>query len=214
MSTRFNTYAKQLDEAFRAARTAYHEEFDKLEKLRQQEQAEHDPNRKMVRQAELTAGKETFRTDTRRIWEDFDRKRAELRAALDADVKKSTRASSEDVDMGALELMKAGIMTPEDYCGFAEKYDGNATMLKLISHYASEAAEHTRDRKNAAALRVLASDCAGGTGKVMNAWRDLEEATNYCSGRGASGTRITTPEFVLAMGNHWDQVSREAIDNF
>ena len=212
--TRFNTYAKQLDEAFKGARSAYQEEFNKLEALRQQLQKEHDPNRRIVRQAELTAGEEAFRTNSRHIWEGFDNKCAELRTALNTDVKKHSLAASEDIDMGALELMKAGVLTTEDYSNFAEKYDGNATMLKLIAHYAGEAAAQTQNRKSAAALHALASNCATGMGKIINSWNELEVTANYCSGRGASGAKSTTPEFVLAMGKRWEEASGEAVASF
>ena len=47
------------------------------------------------------------------------------------------------MDSNALELLKSGVLTSDDYAAFMEKYDSNPTMLKLLAHYAAEAAKAT-----------------------------------------------------------------------
>ncbi len=37
---------------------------------------------------------------------------------------------------------------------------------------------------------------------------------NYCSGRGGSGSRRQTPGVTLSMGEWWEQLSGEIIENF
>ena len=110
--------------------------------------------------------------------------------------------------------MKTGVLTVDDYFGFADRYDGNPTMLKLIGHYAKEAADSADDRKDKVALTVLAQDCAKGTGKTLKAWDSMMTAANYYSGRGGSGNRRITPGVTLSMGEWWEQLSGEIIENF
>ena len=126
----------------------------------------------------------------------------------------SNLADPSAIDSNAVELMKTGVLSVDDYFGFADRYDGNPTMLKLIGHYAKEAADGTDDRKDRVALTVLAQDCAKGTGKTLKAWDSMMTAANYCSGRGGRGNRRTTPGVTLSMGEWWEQLSGEIVENF
>lgn len=155
-----------------------------------------------------------MRTETERIWAEFDAKAADLRRALEREVQTSNLADPSAIDSNAVELMKTGVLTVDDYFGFADRYDGNPTMLKLIGHYAKEAADSADDRKDKVALTVLAQDCAKGTGKTLKAWDSMMTAANYCSERGGSGNRRPTPGVTLSMGEWWDQLSGEIIENF
>lgn len=130
------------------------------------------------------------------------------------EVQTSNLADPSAIDSNAVELMKTGVLTVDDYFGFADRYDGNPTMLKLIGHYAKEAADSADDRKDKVALTVLAQDCAKGTGKTLKAWDSMMTAANYCSGRGGSGNRRITPGVTLSMGEWWEQLSGEIIENF
>ena len=192
----FNHFAKELDAAFRTARSEYAAVYDELTKAKENASA-----------AGLDAVK-------KQIWAAFDAKAAELRSALEKEVQISNLADPSAIDSNAVELMKTGILTVDDYFGFADRYDGNPTMLKLIGHYAKEAADSADDRKDKVALTVLAQDCAKGTGKTLKAWDSMMTAANYCSGRGGSGNRRTTPGVVVSMGEWWDQLSGEIIENF
>lgn len=212
--TRYNSYAKQLDEAFKAARSAYSTAHSKLEDLREKTRNAQNPAEKAHLSIELAAEQENFRNEDRRIWKEFDSKCAELKAALAEDVRKSSAATPEEVDSVALELMKSGVMTANDFTSFAEKYDGNSTMMKLIGHYAKEAVETAPNRQDAMTLRILSNDCATGTGKILKQWNALETAANYCSGRGAARGRKTTPSLTLSMGTRWEELSADMVENF
>ena len=64
------------------------------------------------------------------------------------------------------------------------------------------------------ALFCLARDCARGMGTTLRAWDEMIGVANYCSGRGGSGNRRTTPGVTLSMGEWWEQLSGEIIENF
>lgn len=211
----FNHFAKELDVAFRTARSEYAAVYDELTKAKENASAAGlDAIKKQIATLQLQEAEKKMRQETGRIWTEFDAKAADLRRALEKEVQTSNLADPSAIDSNAVELMKTGVLTVDDYFGFADRYDGNPTMLKLVGHYAKEAADSADDRKDKAALTVLAQDCAKGTGKTLKAWDSMMTAANYCSGRGGSGNRRTTPGVTLSMGEWWEQLSGEIVENF
>ena len=213
--SQYNHFAKDLDTAFKEAREKYTAAYNAVEQVRKAMQdAGTDAIKKQIATLQLQDAETNLRKEAVRIWAEFDAKAADLRRALEKEVQTSNLADPSAIDNNALELMKTGILTVDDYFGFADRYDGNPTMLKLIGYYAKEAADSTDDRKDRVALTVLAQDCAKGTGKTLKAWDSLMTAANYCSGRGGSGNRRTTPGLTLSMGEWWEQLSGEIVENF
>lgn len=215
MSTKYNHFAKDLDAAFKAARDEYAAAYNAVEQTRKAMQdAGQDALKRQIATLQLQEAEKKMRQEAARIWTEFDAKAAELRSALEKEVQTSNLADPSAIDSNAVELMKTGVLTVDDYFGFADRYDGNPTMLKLIGHYAKEAADSADDRKDKVALTVLAQDCAKGTGKTLKAWDSMMTAANYCSGRGGNGSKRQTPGVVERMGEWWDQLSGEIIENF
>lgn len=215
MSTKYNHFAKDLDAAFKAARTEYTTAYNAVESARQAaNEAGADALKKQIAALQLQAAEETMRKESARIWSEFDAKAAELRRALEKEVQTSNLADPSAIDSNAVELMKTGILTPDDYFNFADKYEGNATMLRLIGYYAREAAADAESRKDRIALTVLAQDCANGTGKTLKAFDELLTVANYCSGRGGNGKRSSSPGVTISMGEKWEQLVGEIIENF
>ena len=215
MSTKYNHFAKDLDAAFKAARDEYAAAYNTVEQARKAMQdAGQDALKRQIATLQLQEAENKMRTETARIWAAFDAKAAELRGALASEVQASKCVDPTAVDAAGVELMKSGIMTADDYFTLAAKYDGNTTMLRLLSKYAADAAADEDNRKDRAALITLSRDCANGTGTTLRAWDDLMNVVNYCSGRGGSGNRRITPGVTLSMGEWWDQLSGEIIENF
>lgn len=212
---KYNSYARNLDAAFRAARDEYTAVYNELTKAKENASAAGlDAVKKQIATLQLQEAENKMRTETARIWAAFDAKAAELRSALEKEVQTSNLADPSAIDSNAVELMKTGVLTVDDYFGFADRYDGNPTMLKLIGHYAKEAADSAGDRKDKVALTVLAQDCAKGAGPTLKAWDSMMTVANYCSGRGYSGNRRITPGVTLSMGEKWEQLSGEIVENF
>lgn len=213
--SKYNSYARNLDAAFRAARDEYTAVYNELTKAKENASAAGlDAVKKQIATLQLQEAENKMRTETARIWAAFDAKAAELRSALEKEVQTSNLADPSAIDSNAVELMKTGVLTVDDYFGFADRYDGNPTMLKLIGHYAKEAADSAGDRKDKVALTVLAQDCAKGAGPTLKAWDSMMTVANYCSGRGYSGNRRITPGVTLSMGEKWEQLSGEIVENF
>ena len=198
MSTKYNHFAKDLDAAFKAARNEYAAAYNAVEQTRKAMQdAGQDALKRQIATLQLQ-----------------EAEAAERRRALEKEVQTSNLADPSAIDSNAVELMKTGVLTVDDYFGFADRFSENPTMLKLVGYYAKEAADGTDDRKDRVALTVLAQDCAKGTGKTLKAWDDLMTTVNYCSGRGGTGNKRQTPGVVVSMGEWWDQLSGEIIENF
>ena len=215
MSTKYNHFARELDTAFRTARSEYAAVYEELIKAKENASAAGlDAVKKQIATLQLQETEKKMRQETERIWTEFDAKAAELRSALEKEVQASKCVDPTAVDAAGVELMKSGILTPDDYYSLAEKYDGNVTMLRLLSKYAADAATDADNRKDRVALTVLSQECASGTGKTLKAWDDLMATVNYCSGRGGNGSKRQTPGVVERMGEWWDQLSGEIIENF
>ena len=215
MSTKYNHFAKDLDIAFKAARDEYAAAYNAVEQTRKAMQdAGQDALKRQIATLQLQEAEKKMRQETGRIWSVFDAKAAELRNALSNEVQASKCVDPTAVDAAGVELMKSGILTADDYYSLAEKYDGNVTMLRLLSKYAADAATDADNRKDRAALTVLSRECANGTGKTLKAWDDLMTTVNYCSGRGGTCRRQQTPGVVAHMGEWWDELSGEIIENF
>ena len=215
MSTKYNHFAKDLDAAFKAARDECAAAYNTVEQTRKAMQdAGPDALKRQIATLQLQEAEKKMRQEAARIWTEFDAKAAELRSALEKEVQTSNLADPSAIDSNAVELMKTGVLTVDDYFGLADRYGENPTMLKLIGHYAKEAADSTDDRKDRVALTVLAQDCAKGTGKTLKAWDSMMTAANYCSGRGGNGQRRDSPGVTLSMGEWWEQLSGDFVESF
>jgi hypothetical protein len=221
--SKFNTYARRLDTAFKEARSEYNTAFRALQDA---QQASRDANawkpgdsaeEKQVRTTraalKLHDAEATFNEVSARVWDNFKATRRTIRAELEQEVRAANIANPDAIDNNALELLKTGILSPSDYSAFMERFDGNATMLKLIGHYAAEAAKTTDSRREAATLNVIALDCQSGEGAVMRAFDDLCKVSDYCRGERHDGDRFR-PENTAIMSEKWDDLAGEAVERF
>ena len=118
----FNHFAKELDAAFRTARSEYAAVYDELTKAKENASAAGlDAVKKQIATLQLQEAENKMRTETERIWAAFDAKAAELRSALEKEVQISNLADPSAIDSNAVELMKTGILTVDDYFGFADR---------------------------------------------------------------------------------------------
>lgn len=213
--TKYNHYAKDLDAALKAARQEYMDAWDKLQKTEAYSKAAFSSD--MERQKAKLKHQEAelaFKDADSRIWAEFNRKRAELRAALETEVRSGAVAVPDAVDTNGLELMKSGVLSADDYYSIAEKYEDNPTMLKLVAKYAKESADdmESTQAKERGALYHLASVCSQGQSRTMRAWDELSKIADYCSGQ--TRDRRDTPTHTLNMSKWWERLAGEAVEGF
>ena len=221
--SQFNIYARKLDDAFKAARSEYNTAFRALQEA---QQASRDANawkpgdsaeEKQIRTTraalKLHDAEATFDEVSARVWDNFKATRRTIRAELEQAVRAANIANPDAIDNNALELMKTGVLSPADYSAFMERFDSNHTMLKLVGHYAAEAAKTTDSRREAAALNAIALDCQSGEGAAMRAFDDLSKVSDYCRGERYEGDKFR-PEHTANMSEYWDSLAGEAVENF
>ncbi len=222
--SKYNTYARQLDAAFRTARDEYAKSYAELQAAQQANEdagawrPDDDAANKQLRVAttalELNKAEAAFKITETKVWPEFDARCKELRKELEKDVQKDGLANPDAIDANTVELLKAGVLTVEDYYSLAERYEGNSTMLRLLGKYALDESIASGDIKEAAALRMLSDNCKNGAGAVLRAWNELEGLASYCSGRGGNRNAATSPDMVVSMGKWWEELAGQAIENF
>lgn len=221
--SQFNIYARKLDTAFKEARSEYNTAFRALQEA---QQASRDANawrpgdsaeEKQVRTAraalKLHDAEATFNEVSARVWGDFKTTRRTIRAELEQEVRAANLANPDAIDSNALELLKSGVLTSDDYAAFMEKYDSNPTMLKLLAHYAAEAAKATDSRREAATLNAISIDFQIGQSAVLRAFDDICKISDYCRGEKHAGDQIR-PEHAVNMSSRWEELTSEAVENF
>lgn len=221
--SKFNTYAQQLDAAFKTARSEYVETYQRFQQAQRANCRANawTPNESAAEKQVKTAraalalhdAETAFTEASARVWGDFKTTRRMLRAELEQEVRAANLANPDAIDSNALELLKSGVLTSDDYAAFMEKYDSNPTMLKLLAHYAAEAAKATDSRREAATLNAISIDCQSGQSAVLRAFDDICKISDYCRGEKHVGDQIR-PEHAVNMSSRWEELTSEAVENF
>ena len=221
--SKFNTYAQQLDAAFKTARGEYVEAYQRFQQAQQANCRANvwTPNESAAEKQVKTAraalalhdAEAAFTEASARVWGDFKTTRRMLRAELEQEVRAANLVNPDAIVSNALELLKSGVLTSDDYAAFMEKYDSNPTMLKLLAHYAAEAAKATDSRREAATLNAISIDCQSGQSTVLRAFDDICKISDYCRGEKHVGDQIR-PEHAVNMSSRWEELTSEAVENF
>ena len=223
--TRYNQYAQRLSTAFVEARTEYLTAWNKLQDAQKAERdaqawrqeqyrGENDLRRSRAKAALMTAEAE-FKATAGHVWEEFDRQKAEIRADLENEVRANSTVDPDAVDQNALALLQSGIITADDIFSMVNRFDSNATMLRLVSRAAKELADDKNtDAKTRGALYVLCQRIGNGNNSTLRDFDDLATLANYCSGRGGGGTQRPTPSHTVTMAGKWEDLAGPAVENF
>ncbi len=212
--SKYNNFAKQLDKAFKDARTEYKAAFSKFKEI-EKTRSSGAPGTIERQRAELEykAAEDELRAANERIWGAFARKRAELRRELASQITADTAANPDSVDQNGLDLLKSGILSANDYYAMAEKYNGNPTMLRILAKYTKEAADNPEMQRNERiALHELVERCQNGYNALLQTWDDLSKVADYCSGQ--AHKRPGSPAYTVSMGERWEQLAGDTVESF
>lgn len=213
----YNSYAQRLDTAFKAFRSDFQTTYNALLQARENaSKPGQDALKKQIAALELEKATQNARKETMRLWDRFRAERRTIRAELENEIKTAGLANPDEIDSNALELMKSGVLTSADYAALAERFDQNATMLKLIAKHAHEAAEAARAAGNnseRSALNSVYIACKDGDSAVLRMFDSLSEVSDYCRGERYEGDR-SRPEHIAAMSGKWEDFTAAAIEDF
>lgn len=215
--SKFNSYAKKLDEQAKAAFKAYRD-AEAAYKKAEQKAREYPQRNGMVNadyaaksaraQADFLEAKQAYETARRTFRESdtqFNAMRRELAAAIDD----AYSADPAQLDSNTLELLKSGILTGSEYAKLLEqaKAASNPTMVRMIGRYAGEAAKargesHGMNDREATALRMAEYNSRSYTGgDRLQAFDNMVELYHRCTNN-------------PAMIDHWDEFTAETVENF
>ena len=220
--SKYNIFARQLDTAFKSARTEILEARGKLQRAAADLETARRPNPRIseydrkikLKEAELErdkaeqAMKNTFKT----ALDTFNQTRRQIADNLADAVRADEVAKPEEIDAPALELLKSGVMTFDDFAQFARRFSGNRTMQRILTKYI-EAAAQQADNQDRARMNVLLQDCkADAPGAALDAWGSLSELADRCTGQYGSGERNI--DHVAAMSTQWEDLADAALESF
>lgn len=213
----FNSYAKRVDEIATNAFVQYKQAEAKFKKAEEQRRAY--PVRNGINTAEYAAKSARAQADYLEAEQAFKQAKSHLvecesdikniRKELAAEIDKHYSADPSALDSNTMELLKAGILKPNEYSRLMQtaKENGNHTMARVIGKYASDAADAAKQRygensEQARALRAVsyAADEVGGQAQL--------DKFDYLSGvfhRTANNSGLI---------DHWGELTDQAISDF
>ena len=215
--SKFNSYAKKVDEQAKAAFEAYRKAEQAYKKA--EEQARQYPQRhgmvdasyaaKSARaQADFLEAKQAYDTAKRTFRDSgtqFNAMRRELAAAIDD----AYSVDPAKLDSATLELLKSGILKGSEYTKLLEqaKAADNPTMVRMIGKYAGEAAQargekYGQNDPDARAMRLAEYNSRSFTGgDRLEAFDNMVSLYHRCTNN-------------PAMIDHWDEFTAETVENF
>lgn len=215
--SRFNKYARRLDEEakkafeeYRKAEREYHEAEKKvnsypkgLDGVVPQYQAEH-----ARAQADFFEKRDAYKAAHSKF-KGGSKVLSDIRSELEEAVNSVYAADPEKMDANTLELIRSGILNADEYTKLLEKAQSteNYTMCRLIGRYAADAAAARADKfgnndPEARQLRAVAAEGNTSNGsEYLDAFDSLANVFDRCTNN-------------TALIDSWDSIVSEAIEEF
>lgn len=218
--SKYNQYAKRLAEAFIAARDEYNKaynaytdakrNYDNACNMWHESYTGEKEYKKVTTRGNYEAAKRELEHSA--IWANYDNSVKTITEELKAEVAKNSNVDPESVDNAALALLQSGVMGISDFAAMRSKYDGNNTMLRLLSRYAEAAADAMPDDrfKDRAELRAIAEATKHGDAAIINEWNNLVTMAYTLSG----GNDRLSPDYIVNMNGKFENLVGKAIDSF
>ena len=210
--SRFNNYAKRMNEIANAAFAEYREKEAAVKSAESRYNA--FPRRngadpaymaKSARaEADLCEARNAFDQMRRHLFDDKRREIAAVRAELEKAVFDAFAADPKAVDMNTLALMNSGILTAAEYNRLidASTAAGNHTMVRLLAQSAKDRADKVNDSDTAREYRLVAQKGKGANG------REFLEAFDYM------GDVFNRCERNFSLAGKWDELTADVVENF
>lgn len=200
--TKFNTYARRLDNTAKEFFKEYTEAHAKLDGAKMARRLAQGAVEQTRRDADLLEAQEAFDA-TMLNWADRgERALQELRLELETAIKGAFIADPAAVDANTVILLNSGICTSADFERLL-KDAGNSTMQRLIlSHIEKAATSSDTDPMERRNLNVLLHDGKAGTGRgIVEQFDAIGGVLHRC---------LRNPSMIPQWGN----LTADAIENF
>ena len=210
--SRFNNYAKRMNEIANAAFAEYREKEAAVKSAESRYNAFPRRNgadpaymaRSARAEADLCEARNAFDQMRRHLFDDKRREIAAVRAELEKAVFDAFAADPKAVDMNTLALMNSGILTAAEYNRLidASTAAGNHTMVRLLAQSAKDRADKVNDSDTAREYRLVAQKGKGANG------REFLEAFDYM------GDVFNRCERNFALAGKWGELTADVVENF
>ena len=210
--SRFNSYAKRMNEIANAAFAEYREKEAAVKSAESRYNAYPRRNgadpaymAKSARaEADLAEARNAFDQMRRHLFDDKRREIAAVRAELEKAVFDAFAADPKSVDSNTLALMNSGILTAAEYNRLidASTAAGNHTMVRLLAQSAKDRADKVNDSDTAREYRLVAQKGKGANG------REFLEAFDYM------GDVFNRCERNFSLAGKWDELTADVVENF
>ena len=210
--SRFNSYAKRMNEIANAAFAEYREKEAAVKSAESRYNAYPRRNgadpaymAKSARaEADLAEARNAFDQMRRHLFDDKRREIAAVREELEKAVFDAFAADPKAVDMNTLALMNSGILTAAEYNRLIDSANaaGNHTMVRLLAQSAKDRADKVNDSDTAREYRLVAQKGKGANG------REFLEAFDYM------GDVFNRCERNFSLAGKWDELTADVVENF
>ena len=221
--TKYNTYARKLDTAFKTAREKYVEAYNALKAAKKKvEDAKYETDKRFKGEADymreeyahaLRKAEIVFDNIQENVWPAFDEVRDELTKKLRAEVRADGIAVPEDLDANAMTLLQSGILRIDELEILAERFSGNYTMLRIIGQHAKAAADKAENAEERARLVNISHVADGDRDNVLQMWDKLLEAARVGSGR-SRGEERGDPILTVSVSKAWERMTEGIVESF
>ena len=210
--SKFNSYARKVNEIANAAFAEYREKEAAVKSAESRYNAYPRRNgadpaymAKSARaEADLAEARNAFDQMRRHLFDDKRREIGAVRVELEKAVFDAFAADPKAVDMNTLALMNSGILTAAEYNRLidASTAAGNHTMVRLLAQSAKDRADKVNDSDTAREYRLVAQKGKGANG------REFLEAFDYM------GDVFNRCERNFSLAGKWDELTADVVENF
>ena len=210
--SRFNSYAKRMNEIANAAFAEYREKEAAVKSAESRYNAYPRRNgadpaymAKSARaEADLAEARNAFDQMRRHLFDDKRREIAAVREELEKAVFDAFAADPKSVDSNTLALMNSGILTAAEYNRLidASTAAGNHTMVRLLAQSAKDRADKVNDSDTAREYRLVAQKGKGMDGRqYLEAFDYMGDVFNRC-------------ERNFSLAGKWGELTADVVENF
>ena len=218
--SKFNTYARQVNDVKRRLFDVYEAALSELKEAEKQYEesklentrthSPYYPVNDEIRAATARIEsryyeKKGFFEKARRELVNGQRQIEEIRSQLLADIDKSYMARPDQLDANAMELIRSGILKPNELSAMLKDFEGNPTMTRMIGAHAKQRAaeaDAARDGNTRAGYLQIVSEAAVNDGsEYVAAFDYVADVFRRC---------VRTPD----LAKEWDNLTAQVIEEF
>lgn len=217
--SRFNEYARKADAYAKAVFEEYATVEAKYKAAEEKYKANHRPeygawhadSATIAKYARIEADYQESKTEYENLrremqWHKIDGFKS-IRQELEKAVSEAFAVNPEHLDSATVELLKSGIMKPEEYGRLMNKAmaDDNPTMVRLIAKHAKDRADQADTERNTDTARAFRAVAYKGSSVNGNNYLEAFDVMTSCFNRCMKNT---------ALMSHWDELNGEIVENF